>query len=452
MDMRSALRDGQGVLSTEVSIFDGADGEAIVHLPLKGRAFRVDERVRRNVEELAAGLRAPDEIGDDVREVLHRMGILGGERTPEPRTPPLQEFTPLEATLILTESCNLGCTYCYASALPKKSPPMSEEIARAAVDLVLQNASKTEQNLALFRYIGGGEPTVEWNLLKAITEYIGTTSRELGVRYQIRLITNGTLLTPDRVAWIKENIQFVTLSFDILPELQAQRAYANGRSTHGKLLDVVRELADNGVAFHLRTTVSARGASRLAEMVAFVHEHTAAKSIRFEPMAEIGRSLEQGMAKPLQQEFVDSFKEAYELGRELGIEITCKMFQNTLRRSSRFCNAEFSVTPEGIVSGCHRYSREEHDGYDLFRIGRYDGQRFQFDIDRVNALRSIDVHSFAECTSCMARWNCAGGCLSARVGRNGEISQKGPLCDLTRDLLVFSIEQQVEDANVERRG
>jgi uncharacterized protein len=120
------------------------------------------------------------------------------------------------------------------------------------------------------------------------------------------------------------------------------------------------------------------------------------------------------------------------------------MFQNTLRRSSRFCNAEFSVTPEGIVSGCHRYSKEEHDGYDLFRIGQYDGSRFQFDIDRVNALRAIDVHSFSECTSCMARWNCAGGCLSARVSRQG-ISQSGPLCDLTRDLLKFSIEQKVGD-------
>ena len=448
MDVRSTPSDRQRVINTEVSIFEGSHGDAIVHLPLKGRAFRVNDRTRRIIETLLAGQMLPDdEASASVLAVLDRMGILGGERTPEPRTLPLQEFCPTEGTLLFTETCNLACTYCYASASTKKSPPMSEEIARAAVDLVLHNASKTDENLALFRYIGGGEPTIEWKLLKAVTEYIRTASRNMGVRHRIRLITNGTLLTPDRVAWIRENIQFVTLSFDILPELQAQRAYADGRKTQGKLLEVVRELAEHGVDFHLRTTISTRGASRLVEMVTFVHENTAAKSIRFEPMAEIGRSLEQGVTKPLQQEFVDSFKAAYKLGRELGIEVTCKMFQNSLRRSSRFCNTEFSVTPEGIVSGCHRYSREEHDGYDLFRIGRYDGQQFQFYMDRVNALRAIDVHTFSECTSCMARWNCAGGCLSARVGRTG-ISQKGPLCDLTRDLLKFSIEQQVENSNV----
>ncbi|MGW6842567.1 radical SAM protein [Streptomyces sp. NPDC054958] len=434
---------GEGAVNTEVSIFDASDGGAIVHLPLKGRAFRVDDRTGRIIEKIVAGQALPeDDVSARVLAALDKMGIIGGEMAPEPATRPLQEFRPTEATLIFTESCNLGCTYCYASSSPQKSPPMSEEIARAAVDLVLQNASETDENLALIRYIGGGEPTMEWKLLQSVTDYIRSASQAMGVRYRIRLITNGTLLTPDRVAWIRDNIQFVTLSFDILPELQAQRSYADGRSTHGKLVKVIRELVEQGVDFHLRTTVSAQGAARLVDMVKFVHDNTGAASVRFEPMAEIGRSVTQGMAKPLQQEFVESFKAAYKLGRELGIDVTCKMFQNTLRRSSRFCNTEFSVTPEGIVSGCHRYSKEEHDGYDLFRIGRYDGSRFQFDIDRVNALRAIDVHSFSECTSCMARWNCAGGCLSARVSRQG-ISQSGPLCDLTRDLLKFSIEQKV---------
>lgn len=430
-------------LTTDLSVFETADGGTIVHLPLQGRAFRVSDRGRKVIDALRAGEpRSQDATSLKIYAALERMGVLGGEPLPEPRTAPVDDFRPVEATLIFTETCNLGCSYCYASSTPAKSSSMSETIAHAAVDLVVENASRTEDNRAMFRYIGGGEPTIDWPLLKSTTEYIEKTARDRRVRHYIRLITNGTLLTPGRVEWLGEHIQFVTLSFDILPEFQALRRFNDGRNSHAKVLKAVHELTEHGVESHLRCTVSGQAAGRLEEMVQYVYENTGAKSIRFEPMSEIGRSRDEGLGKPPQAQFVDSFKRAYRLGRRLGITVTCKQFSSDIRRSSRFCAPEFSVTPTGIVSACHRYSREEHDGYDLFRIGHFDGESFQFDIDRLNRLRGIDVHSFAECSSCMARWNCAGGCLSARVGPEG-VAQQGPLCDLTRDLLKFSIEEKL---------
>lgn len=429
--------------STEVSLFDASDGGAIVHLPLQGRAFKVSERGKEVIEALRAGRPRPrDSAGARICHTLESMGVLGGNPTPVPRTAPVEEFRPVEATLIFTETCNLGCSYCYASSTAAKSPSMSPTIARAAVDLVVNNAALTEENLAMFRYIGGGEPTIDWPLLTETTSYIERTAARRYVRHFIRLITNGTLLTRDRVSWLAEHVHFVTLSFDILPEFQALRKYNNGRNSHDKVLRVVQDLTAQGVEFHLRCTVSSAAAGHLREMVQYVHDNTGAKSVRFEPMSEIGRSLDEGLGKPRQAEFVESFKEAYRLGRRLGIAVTCKQFSNDSRRSARFCAPEFSVAPSGVVTACHRYSREDHDGYDIFRIGHFDGESFHFDLDRLNKLRSIDVHTFAECNTCIARWNCAGGCLSARVGPKG-ISQKGPLCDLTRDLLKFSIEERV---------
>ena len=120
------------------------------------------------------------------------------------------------------------------------------------------------------------------------------------------------------------------------------------------------------------------------------------------------------------------------------------MFTNVDRRSTRFCNAEFSVTPSGVVSACHRYSREDHVGFDLFRIGHFDSKQFVFDIDKINYIRAIDVDYFEECKTCVARWNCASGCLSARVDTEG-IGKSGPLCDLTRELLKFSIDQRLKE-------
>ncbi|WP_338317610.1 radical SAM protein, partial [Bradyrhizobium ottawaense] len=171
---------------------------------------------------------------------------------------------------------------------------------RAAVDLVSKNAAETESRLARFRYIGGGEPTAEWRFLESTTRYIRERCGSDSVRHFIRLITNGTLLTEERVAWLASNIQFVTLSFDILPELQEARPYANGKPTHSKLLEVVRNLCAAGIRFHLRTTISAAGAGRLEEMVQYVHQNTGAKSIRFEPLSAIGRSVSTGLERPLE--------------------------------------------------------------------------------------------------------------------------------------------------------
>jgi uncharacterized protein len=442
--MSSAASDYK--FGTVVSVFDGGDGSSIVHLPLVGKAFKVDKRARAVIESVKDG--RPVELNDMNSRILQQlssMKLFEMSHSQEPRTPPISEFRPLEATLLFTESCNLGCSYCYASSVPGKFKPMDEHVMRAAVDVVCNNAELTEARLAKFRYIGGGEPTVEWDLLTKTTRYIEESCERRFLRRFIRLITNGTLLTTERVAWLAQHIQFVTLSFDILLELQASRPYAGGGATHAKLMAVVQELCSNGVKFHLRTTISEAGAGRLEEMVHFVHENTGAKSIRFEPLSAIGRSISAGVGKPTQDVFVESFKAAYRLGRRLGIDVTCKMFTNYKRRSSRFCDAEFSVAPTGIVSGCHRYSREDHDGFEQFRIGGYDGKEFQFDIERINALRQIDVHSFSDCTSCIARWNCAGGCLSARTTATG-ISSSGPLCNLTRELLKFSIEEKLQDA------
>ncbi len=205
---------------------------------------------------------------------------------------------------------------------------------------------------------------------------------------------------------------------------------------------VIDLLATYEVPFHLRSTVSSKGASRLEDMVRYVHENTRARSIRFEPMAEIGRSCETHQSRPRQQEFVDSFKSAYRLGRSLGIDVTCKMFTNFRRRSTRFCDAEFSVTPSGVVSGCHRYSRDDHNGFGQFKIGSYNEVGFDFDVARINALRAIDNGAFEDCRTCFAKWNCASGCLSARM-QPGGISKSGPLCHLTRELLKFGISEQL---------
>lgn len=448
-------------LITEINFFETCEKKLIVHLPILGYAFIEEHNSIELLSKLKNGNSlSADELENTLVKKLLSINAIGVENRLIPTTKPLDKFRPIEGTLLLTESCNLGCTYCYASSINSKTSPMTIDIAECIVDEVIKNARDTGK-VAQFRYIGGGEPTMEWELITYITEYIKNEAHKNKVPYYIRLITNGTLLNDNRVRWISENIQFVTLSFDILPSIQNHnRPFKNGHGSQNKLIKTIKLLGSYEVPFHLRATISSEGSNRLVEMVNYVNRHLPeVKIIRFEPMAEIGRAIsdvyqinslipsdkrnnDTRLNKPVEQQFVDSFIKAYHLGKKLGIHVTCKMMTNHLRRSTRFCNAEFSVAPDGHVAACHRYSRKENTGYDLFSIGYFNGKKFIFDIDKINQIRQIDNDSFEDCKQCFARWSCSSGCLSARVNDTG-IQKTGPLCHLTRELLKFSIQQSL---------
>ncbi|HAT1614040.1 TPA: radical SAM protein [Raoultella ornithinolytica] len=428
-------------INTEMHYFSGDDGFIYLHFPIQGYALKTHQGNKPLVIKLAqGGILTEQECNHPLVAELRQRTLLGGVLKSPPVMQDLKEFTPIEATLLLTESCNLACSYCYAKATTHKFSPMPRDVVKGAIDLVIENAKKHKYRTAEFRFLGGGEPTLEWDLIVWATHYIRYRADEAGVNYWIRLITNGVLITDEKARWIAKHIHYVTLSCDILPELQVNRSFPNGKNSHKAVMRAAQQLCKYGVSCHFRTTISYHASDRLQEMVEYTHKYTGVKTIRFEPMAEIGRASDTEMNKPAQQDFVDAFIAAYELGKQYGIQVTCKMMTNIQRRSTRFCNVEFAITSEGNVAGCHRYSRKNNSGFDFYHVGFWNGQKFNFDIEKINALRRVDTRLFPECRVCFARWSCASGCLSARL-ENGEINQTGPLCHLTQELLKFSIKE-----------
>ncbi|CCJ84656.1 radical SAM/SPASM domain-containing protein [Cronobacter dublinensis] len=429
------------IVNTEMYYFDGKDGFLYLHFPVRGYALKTDISNDILVKKLAQREQlSSQEKQHPLVSGLREKMLLGSAVKPLPVMADLTEFKPVEATLLLTESCNLACSYCYAKATTNKFAPMTREVAKGAIDLVIENARSHKNKTAEFRFLGGGEPTLEWDLIVWSTHYIRLRADERGVKCWIRLITNGVLINDEKAKWIAKHIHYVTLSCDILPDLQQNRAFPNGKNSHKAVMRAASLLCKHGVPCHFRTTISFGASDRLREMVEYTHQHTDVKTIRFEPMAEIGRASDTDMNKPAQQAFVDDFIAAYELGKEYGIMVTCKMMSNISRRSTRFCNVEFAVTAEGNVAGCHRYSRKNNAGFDFYHVGAWRGRNFSFDTEKINALRRVDTRAFPQCQTCFARWSCASGCLSARM-QEGEINQTGPLCHLTKELLKFSIKE-----------
>ena len=73
----------------------------------------------------------------------------------------------MKATISLTHDCNLNCSYCYSGK--KFNRKISLDTAKRAVDLIFEK-TKIGEELTIGFF--GGEPILEFNLIKELTKYI----------------------------------------------------------------------------------------------------------------------------------------------------------------------------------------------------------------------------------------------------------------------------------------
>jgi uncharacterized protein len=100
--------------------------------------------------------------------------------------------------LILTENCNLSCSYCYEHF--KTSRTMNFDTAKRILDYELDfEDGYTDVIIEFF----GGEPFLEFNLLKDIYYYINDKAWNKNVLFFAT--TNGTLIHGDIQEWLHEN-------------------------------------------------------------------------------------------------------------------------------------------------------------------------------------------------------------------------------------------------------
>jgi len=84
---------------------------------------------------------------------------------------------------------------------------MSKETAYKAVDYMAQDKDWNVESIIFF----GGEPMLEQGMIKIVTEYI---NKKYPGRFNLSMITNGTLLTQSFVDFAKENSIGIILSYD----------------------------------------------------------------------------------------------------------------------------------------------------------------------------------------------------------------------------------------------
>jgi len=397
----------------------------IVYRPRARLAFVGNQAMTDLAVAASHGKRQPHSPAD---AFLERIGFLD----PDPPLPPApaEEFRPATAVLLMTNQCQLRCTYCYAAAGDGAAEGLDPDTGRTAIDYVCKVALKDGRDHFEVSIHGGGEPTRAWASLQKCVGHART--RDLPARVTM---TSNAIWSRHQLDWITENLDGLTISVDGAPETQdRQRPFVTGRGSSGVVLRNLAELDRRGFPYAIRlTAVPPWG--QLPSNVGFLSENTACRSFHVEPAFNTARG---GRPEPALADchaFAEAFFEAFLVARAAD----CALSYSGARVGSvatSFCTAPYDaiiVTTRGQLVTCYEVTGPTHPLAAISTIGRITDGEVTIDSVSRRRLRSMLTDRRLQCADCWCYRTCAGDCYARAFGAgdNGHLTY-GPRCDMNR--------------------
>lgn len=230
----------------------------------------------------------------------------------------------------LTNSCNYHCTHCFGKFLDKAE--LTYEKACWLVDNIARYFSKNDIQDGRIN-LAGGEPLL-CKYLYELIDYINA----YGIK--VSIITNGSLLTDERIAHWKDKVCCIGLSIDSALEetnIKIGRCCNNNKAlTNKQKVRIAQAIHRNGIKLKINTVVSKLNVN--------------------EDMRELYKRLKPDKLKLLQVEIVEGMNDCAK-----GIEISKKAFNEFCKRHKNSCreiifehsddmeNSYLMINPSGEV-------------------------------------------------------------------------------------------------------
>ena len=340
------------------------------------------------------------------------------------------------AFFILTEQCNLKCTYCFVKQNPKQ---MTLDIAKKALDFLIKNAEKVGDTPSVNFF--GGEPMLKFEeIIKPLIEYAET--EYVGKRVKWNMTTNGTLFTEDILYYLREKEFGILLSLDGCKESQnANRVYHNGEGSFedvNKILDLYLKLNKHAT---LRCTIERNTIDYFIDNIMFGIENPFV-NIFFIPNSFVEwTDIEKDRLKKQVHKFGDLFIEYMRNGKiihlspfeekirqiikinkaiDTPLEITYKM------KCGLGGNKFASVGTDGTLYGCQEMTSNDHD--DVFTIGDiFNGEDINLRTKLIDRFNVDNVAKDSKCSSCKLKPICNGGCVANNYLQTGDMTKQADI-------------------------
>ena len=174
----------------------------------------------------------------------------------------------LSCELMLTSECNMRCTYCIARNI--ENATMSTQIGQKAIDLFVSMSTGAKQIEFIFT---GGEPTLEFKTLKALTRYANEISKAAEIEANFILKTNGVLINDDVITFLKEYNFKAVISIDGDSTIHDKfRRLTDKKETHFTITENIKKLLNIGIPCSASYSVHPSQTLNIAENVKYLYD------------------------------------------------------------------------------------------------------------------------------------------------------------------------------------
>lgn len=282
-------------------------------------------------------------------------------------------------TFILTEDCNLRCTYCYLQG--KTHRRMTKEVAKKAVDFLfneegLNDYISADRTPAIVLDFIGGEPLLEIETMDFIVDYLTTKAHNLNhpwaYNYRISLTTNGILYnTPEFQNFLNKNEGKVsaTITIDGNKELHDScRVFPDGSPSYDIVEDAMKVLIKRDGSADTKLTLAPENLSFLYDAIVNLY-NLGLTSVNANPVFEEGWDIDDArLYYKLLKDLADLM-----LDNELYEHFHVSLFEDIIgdddqNWDSNWCGGDGSMLAIGVDGQCFpclRYAK-----YSLATPGR----------------------------------------------------------------------------------
>ena len=374
----------------------------------------------------------PDSELDEVYDALLSLKDAGKLFAPDTFAPMAGRLKAKSAGVVkalclhVAHTCNLNCAYCFASQgkYHGERAVMSLDVGKRALDFLIEH-SGARRNLEVDFF--GGEPLMNWAVVKELVRYAREREKETGKRFRFTLTTNGMLIDDDVIDFANREMHNVVLSLDGRKEIHDRwRVDYAGNGSWERIVPKFQKLvkARGGKNYYMRGTFTHANPDFLKDI---------------QTMLDLGfteLSMEPVVAAPddpnaLTAEDIPIVMEQYEelaklmLAREReGKPFTFYHYMIDLtggpciykRISGCGSGTEYmAVTPWGDLYPCHQFVGEE-----AFKLG--DIWHGVTNAAAQEEFAACNVYAKPECRDCWARLYCSGGCAANAYHATGSVT------------------------------